>query len=238
MKYLNVILLIFSLALLNSCQALKYKKVSAKDYPPDPKLRIKKNMEEGRGFRLLDNIGGSGTGKFEFASSNPLWRATLDILLEAGRWAPSSNNIQPWVIIYGIKGDETYQRIFDCFGEFNKSWAGNAPVLMLIAYNKYGQDGKKENFHATYDCGQYMAMFSIQAQHEGIAVHQMAGINHAAADKEFKLPEHYYVATGVALGYYGGDPAVLPEELRKMEIKQERERKPHGEFVFNGDFKK
>ena len=80
MKYLNVILLIFSLALLNSCQALKYKKVSAKDYPPDPKLRIKKNMEEGRGFRLLDNIGGSGTGKFEFASSNPLWRATLDTI--------------------------------------------------------------------------------------------------------------------------------------------------------------
>ena len=80
MKYLNVVLLIFSLALLNSCQALKYKKVSAKDYPPDPKLRIKKNMEEGRGFRLMDTVGGSRTSKFEFASSNPLWRATLDTI--------------------------------------------------------------------------------------------------------------------------------------------------------------
>ena len=79
MKFLNVILLIFSLALLNSCQALKYKKVSAKDYPPDPKLRIKKNMEEGRGFRLMDKVQ-SGGGKFEFASSNPLWRATLDTI--------------------------------------------------------------------------------------------------------------------------------------------------------------
>ena len=80
MKFLNVILLIFSLALLNSCQALKYKKVSAKDYPPDPKLRIKKNMEEGRGFRLMDSVQKSGSGKFEFASSNPLWRATLDTI--------------------------------------------------------------------------------------------------------------------------------------------------------------
>ena len=80
MKFLNVILLIFSLALLNSCQALKYKKVSAKDYPPDPKLRIKKNMEEGRGFRLMDSIASRGGGKFEFASSNPLWRATLDTI--------------------------------------------------------------------------------------------------------------------------------------------------------------
>ena len=56
MKFLNVVLLIFSIALLNSCQALKYKKVSAKDYPPDPKLRVKKNMEEGRGWRLMDTI--------------------------------------------------------------------------------------------------------------------------------------------------------------------------------------
>ena len=79
MKFLNVLLLIFSLALLNSCQALKYKKVSAKDYPPDPKLRIKKNIEEGRGFRLMDTIERGG-GKFEFASSNPLWRATLDTI--------------------------------------------------------------------------------------------------------------------------------------------------------------
>ena len=79
MKFLNVLLLIFSLALLNSCQALKYKKVSAKDYPPDPKLRIKKNIEEGRGFRLMDTMERGG-GKFEFASSNPLWRATLDTI--------------------------------------------------------------------------------------------------------------------------------------------------------------
>ena len=80
MKFLNVVLLIFSLALLNSCQALKYKKVSAKDYPPDPKLRIKKNMEEGRGFRLMDRVKKGGSGNFEFASSNPLWRATLDTI--------------------------------------------------------------------------------------------------------------------------------------------------------------
>ena len=79
MKFLNIVLLIFSLVFLNSCQALKYKKVSAKDYPPDPKLRIKKNIEEGRGFRLMDTIERGG-GKFEFASSNPLWRAALDTI--------------------------------------------------------------------------------------------------------------------------------------------------------------
>ena len=61
-----------------ACNALKPKKVSAKDFPPDPRKRVEKNMNEGRGFRLMGN-NNSGTN-YEFASSNPLWRATLDIL--------------------------------------------------------------------------------------------------------------------------------------------------------------
>jgi len=69
-----------SLFLLISCEALKYKKVDAKKYPPEPEKRIKKNMEEGRGFRLMDNIGGKKGGTFDFASSNELWRASLDTI--------------------------------------------------------------------------------------------------------------------------------------------------------------
>ena len=66
------------LIFLSSCQALKYKKVSAKDYPPDPKERVQKNMDEGKGFRLMG--GGKKGGVFDFASSNPLWRASLDTI--------------------------------------------------------------------------------------------------------------------------------------------------------------
>ena len=52
----------------------------ATKYPPDPKERVKKNIEEGRGFRLMDGIEKSKGGNFEFASSNELWRATLDTI--------------------------------------------------------------------------------------------------------------------------------------------------------------
>ena len=48
---LGSILFLASFLLLNSCGI--YRPVSAKDYPPDPKLRVKKNIEEGRGFRLM-----------------------------------------------------------------------------------------------------------------------------------------------------------------------------------------
>tara|TARA_B100001093_G_scaffold495556_1_gene540173 strand:- start:151 stop:729 length:579 start_codon:yes stop_codon:yes gene_type:complete len=76
MKYFVLFCLVVSLFFQTGCGPLKYKKVSAKDFPPDPKERIKKNMEEGRGFRILGNSK-KGTN-YEFASSNPLWRATLD----------------------------------------------------------------------------------------------------------------------------------------------------------------
>ena len=79
MKIFLLIILTTSFLFQTACGPLKYKKVSAKDYPPDPESRIKKNMEEGRGFRILGNTNRGG-GTFEFASSNPLWKATLDTL--------------------------------------------------------------------------------------------------------------------------------------------------------------
>ena len=56
-----------------------YKPVDAKKYPPQAEERVKNNIEEGRGFRLMD-LGKDKGGKFEFASANPLWRASLDII--------------------------------------------------------------------------------------------------------------------------------------------------------------
>ena len=76
----NILILLSILILLTQtgCEALKPKKVSAKDFPPDPRKRVEKNINEGKGFRLM---GSSQKGtNYEFASANPLWRATLDTL--------------------------------------------------------------------------------------------------------------------------------------------------------------
>ena len=77
----SIIILLSILILLSqsACEALKPKKVSAKDFPPDPRKRVEKNINEGRGFRLLGGDSKKGTN-YEFASANPLWRATLDTL--------------------------------------------------------------------------------------------------------------------------------------------------------------
>ena len=73
---INSILLISLFYFLNSCGI--YRPVSAKDYPPEPEKRVAKNIEEGRGFRLSG--GGQKGGTFDFASSNELWRASLDTI--------------------------------------------------------------------------------------------------------------------------------------------------------------
>ena len=53
----------------------------ARKYPPNPDARVKKNLEEGRGFRLDTSIRNVGKGgDFMFASANELWRASLDTI--------------------------------------------------------------------------------------------------------------------------------------------------------------
>ena len=82
-----VFLIVLSSILLTSCGAFKDEEgkfklpgADARKYDPDPKKRVAKNLEEGRGFRFSDAMGKSGSGVFEFASSNELWRASLDTL--------------------------------------------------------------------------------------------------------------------------------------------------------------
>ncbi len=69
------------LFLMSSCKGGKLPGGDARKFPDDPKLRVKKNLEEGRGFRLNDAFSGKARGGvFDFASSNELWRASLDTI--------------------------------------------------------------------------------------------------------------------------------------------------------------
>ena len=81
MRLIKILLLLQLIISLNSCGPLAYKKVDARKVPWDPDERVKKNIEDGKSFELF---GGEkkfgGTTTYEFASSNELWRATLDTI--------------------------------------------------------------------------------------------------------------------------------------------------------------
>tara|TARA_B110000858_G_scaffold738_1_gene880 strand:+ start:379 stop:981 length:603 start_codon:yes stop_codon:yes gene_type:complete len=78
-KYIKLlIILVISSFFLNACNG-KFPGADARKFPADPKKRIEKNIAEGKGFSFNSNLG-KNSGVFEFASSNELWRASLDIL--------------------------------------------------------------------------------------------------------------------------------------------------------------
>ena len=80
-KYLSIFIVSF---LVISCKGpdgkFKIPGGDARKFPADPKLRVKQNLEEGRGFRLNNTFQGPKGGVFDFASSNELWRASLDTI--------------------------------------------------------------------------------------------------------------------------------------------------------------
>ena len=76
-KSILIVLIVFALT---SCSQGFFKTGDARKNPPDPRERVKKNIEEGRGFRLSNTISQNRGTNFEFASSNGLWRASLEIL--------------------------------------------------------------------------------------------------------------------------------------------------------------
>ncbi len=75
---LKILLILLIPMLLASCGNNIFKRADIKDTPVNVNDRVKKNIEEGRGIRFGKD--GAKGGVFDFASSNELWRASIDIL--------------------------------------------------------------------------------------------------------------------------------------------------------------
>ena len=76
-KILKITIIFTSLLILQNCGI--YKKVDSRKVPVQGKDRALKNVEEGRGISLK-NLGKNRGTNYEFSTSNPMWRATLDVL--------------------------------------------------------------------------------------------------------------------------------------------------------------
>ena len=73
---------ILILSFLSSCGGIGkiWDPADARKVPANVNERVKKNLEEGKGFSIKKAAEGRGGTNYQFASSNPMWRATLDIL--------------------------------------------------------------------------------------------------------------------------------------------------------------
>lgn len=101
----------------------------------------------------------------------------LKAFLEAARWAPSANNLQPWRLIAGKRDDANFATMLECLVPFNQSWSKRAAAFVAIAGTPAQEDGTAIPTFM-YDCGLAASQLTIEAHHRGYVVHQMAGFDH------------------------------------------------------------
>jgi nitroreductase len=168
-------------------------------------------------------------------SPKPVARETLLTLLEAARWAASSNNDQPWSFIVTTRDEpEAFARLLGCLTPGNQAWAKDAPVLMLsVARLAFAHSGKP-NRHAFHDVGLAVGGLLAQATALGLFVHQMAGYDVEKTRKELEIPEGHDPVAAIALGYQG-DHTQISDEMKARELAP-RKRKALAEFSFAGKF--
>ncbi|MFM0139987.1 nitroreductase family protein [Caballeronia grimmiae] len=163
----------------------------------------------------------------------PVERAQLHRLLEAARWAPSSNNLQPWrFIVFDRHRDAAaFQRAFDTLAPSNQKWNANVPVLICVAASTLTPKGEP-NRTATYDTGAASMALVLQAHAMSLATHQMGGFDRDAFRSAFSIPEDAQLIAMIAIGHHG-DLSQLDDALREREAAP-RARRVIGETAFDG----
>ena len=166
-------------------------------------------------------------------ANKPLEPETVEALLDAFRWAPSSNNRQPWRVL--IASSAEANRIFDdALSAGNKPWAPAAPLKMVIVGVPEEQPERNGLQNFMLDVGFAMENMMVQGYAMGLTIHAMAGYDEQKVLKGFGIPAPFRVAALVAAGHRGTVES-LPEEVRAKDLKP-RVRKAVGEFAFRDTF--
>lgn len=127
----------------------------------------------------------------------------LNSLFEAARWSASANNEQPWEYVYAHQGTPGFDQLWDCLMPGNQPWTQKAAVLVVaIQRNTFAKTGKT-NPWATHDLGMANAQLMLQAAHQDIYGHMMAGFDASKTKEALNLSDDQRPICMIALGYLG-----------------------------------
>lgn len=159
----------------------------------------------------------------------------LDVILEAGGWAPSAFNVQPWTFLYALRGDANWDLLVSQLVEFNQGWVKNASALVFIvsAKNSVGPAGEGPNYSHTFDAGAAWALAALQAQSMGYHTHGMTGIAFGQAEAALGVPDDHRLEAAFAIGRQA-PKETLPDYLQERE--EAVGRKPLSEIARPGKF--
>lgn len=137
-------------------------------------------------------------------------------ILEAGRWAPSANNAQPWRFSIAARGSELFNQIVGALTGFNQAWAPTASALLVISMVNKKADGSA-NKNALLDIGLAAQNMSIQTEELGLSAHMMAGFVPEAMREVLSLSDDLDPVLVMTIGKRA-DPSVLEGPAYEREI--------------------
>jgi nitroreductase len=152
-------------------------------------------------------------------------------LMEAARWAPSANNLQPWRFAIAHRGTPQFDGFVATLNPGNNVWAPNASALILAAAVTKTPEGK-DNHSARYDLGLAVSLLTVQAHAMGLHVHQMGGFDRANVASDLALADDIAPVVILAVGRVAS-----PEQLDTPFLEREvsvRQRHPLSELVLFG----
>ena len=155
----------------------------------------------------------------------------LEAICEAGRWAPSCFNSQPWRFLYALPDTPEWERLFGLLMDVNQLWAAKAGALVaLVARTRFEGNDAPAATHS-FDAGSAWMSMALQAQSMGLAAHAMWGFHHDQAAQTLNLDEQFATQAVIAFGYPASADD-LPDPLREREVPSPR--KPLAELMFEG----
>ena len=166
-------------------------------------------------------------------SGAPIEAHELMSLFEAARWAPSSNNNQPWRILYARRDSAHWQLFLDLLTESNRIWAQHAAALLVFLSKQTFDYNDKPSITHSFDTGAAWENLALQGTINGLVVHGMQGFDYQRARLDLRVPNGFQVEAMVAVGK-PGKPESLPVPLQEREFPSGR--KNLSEIIVEGPF--
>jgi glutaredoxin-dependent peroxiredoxin len=145
-------------------------------------------------------------------SSQTVSPEIIERLMDAANLAPSCFNRQPWRYI-SIKSKEGLTKVQKGLNRGN-NWAMKAPLFILVTtkdeFDCKNDDGRN---YAEFDTGMSVFSLLLQAEHEGLLAHPIAGYDQDLLKKEFEIPEDIRLLTLIVLGYKGNTESLNDKQL-------------------------
>ena len=161
-------------------------------------------------------------------SEKPISGEQINTIIEAGSWAFSAMNEQPWRFIVAHKNTPLFDTLFNLLSAGNQPWCKNAAVLVL-SLGRPNYEGGSQNSSMLHDVGAANMLMTLQGNAMGIYSHVMGGYDRNAANELFNKDGNTEAIVMMAFGFLD-EPERLEEPFKTREITR-RVRKSVDELV-------